>query len=123
MIFVCACLPSLWPLIRKSFRLKSKPSKNSGAGYWEPKQSKGPQVWSEHGTGRALFGNQNHFIPLEDQGIVTYGHSAKLSSQASSTYIHTGPRTEDIGINMRHDIIHDSRVTDLNQPLATYDRR
>lgn len=124
MIFVCACLPSLWPLIRKSFRLKSKPSNNAGAGYWEPKQSnKGPQVWSEHGTGRALFGGQTHFIPLEDRGVEAYGHSGKLSSQASSTYIYPGPRAEETGISVRHDITQESSVTEFNRPPATYGGR
>lgn len=118
MIFVCACLPSLWPLIRKSFRLKSRPSNNAGAGYWESKQSRGPQVWSEHSTGRTLFGAPNHFIPLEDRGVAAYGHSGKLSSQASSTYMHTGPRAEEPGISVRHDI-----TQEFNRPAATYDGR
>lgn len=123
MIFVCACLPSLWPLIRKSFRLKSKPSNNAGAGYWEAKQSKGPQVWSEPGTGRALFGSQNHFIPLKDRGAEAYSHSGKLSSQASSTYIHNGPRAGETGINVRHDITQESSIAEFIQPPATYDGR
>ncbi|KAJ4386323.1 hypothetical protein N0V93_009217 [Gnomoniopsis smithogilvyi] len=124
MIFVCACLPSLWPLIRKSFLLKSKPSNNAGDVYWEQKQSQGPQVWSEHGTGRAIFGSPNHFIPLEDRGVEVYGHSGKLSTQASSTYMHTGPRAEERGISVRHDITQESSVTpEFNRPPPTYNGR
>lgn len=103
MVFVCACLPSIWPVIRKSFRLRSKPSNNAGSGDWEPKQFKEPQVWSEHGTGRALFGSQNHFIPPEDRGVEAYTSYGKLSFQASSTYNYTSPRAEETGISVRRD--------------------
>lgn len=129
LLLICACLPSLWPLIQTSFRLKSNPSKNLGTAYWEPKQSKGrskgkgPQVWSEHGIGMALFGSQNHFIPLEDRGVVTYDHYIKLSSQASSTYVNAGPDIGETGISVRHDITQESRVTKFNWPVATYDGR
>lgn len=111
-IFVCACLPALWPLIRKSLSLRSRPSKNtaggSGDAYWEQNTAHGPQVWSEHAHGKSLFRSNHDFISLGDMGSdQEYGNPA---SGASASYTHDGAPgpSAGAGIIVQHEITQES---------------
>lgn len=66
-IFICACAPALWPMIRKTLNLKTdRQGKHSGGDVsGRGMGSQGP-AWSGLGPRQPLSDNDDKFILLQD---------------------------------------------------------
>lgn len=102
-IFVCACLPALWPAIRKSLSLRTRHSKNTGSDevQWKQSEGRGPQIWSEHGQSRSIFRGNHDFITLGD--MAPDQKQRGLHSAMPKSHTHSMAVAEGSGILVHHE--------------------
>lgn len=68
-IFICGCMPALWPVLRRLFNLKSTTGQRSDESWT---QAKGPSGWSGVASSGQPMSGHDDFILLQDIGLDEY---------------------------------------------------